>query len=210
MWSSRSSPRASTCLTLFDMPWCRAAFRLTLAWAQPFSCLTSTPSASCERPRTTQSCCSRAGPTPSCCRSVAPLQRLLPGQTCRSADQNLAPCIATTHLQFPHACLCRPRCCAVCKPSAQSLKADVRHLQVLPTRHPRQPGDLGRAWPALVHKGFLGAWTAGAFRCDFNFCLASISVFVAATWSSRPKGGCMPCCWGACTHIVTHGRARVC
>ena len=38
-------------------------------------------------------------------------------------------------------------------------------MQVIPTRHPRQPAHAGPGWPALVHRGFLAAWTAGGFRC---------------------------------------------
>jgi hypothetical protein len=45
---------------------------------------------------------------------------------------------------------------------------EVSLLQVIPTRHPRQPAHAGPGWPALVHRGFLAAWTAGGFRCCFN------------------------------------------
>ena len=49
-----------------------------------------------------------------------------------------------------------------------AMMADQPLWQVIPKRHPRQPMQTGPSWPALVHKGFLAAWTAGGFRCCFN------------------------------------------
>lgn len=38
-------------------------------------------------------------------------------------------------------------------------------LQVLLSRHPRQPMNSDSRHPLKVHTGFLHAWTAGGFRC---------------------------------------------
>lgn len=51
-----------------------------------------------------------------------------------------------------------------CAPLAAHLKGMCVPSQVLLAKHPRQPGEASRRWPAMVHKGFQLAWTAGGFR----------------------------------------------
>jgi hypothetical protein len=60
-------------------------------------------------------------------------------------------------------------CHTMCNCAVTPAMIEIAWLwQVIPKRHPRQPTQTGPSWPALVHKGFLAAWTAGGFRCCFN------------------------------------------